>query len=186
MATAAATRTSERYPLALIVLHWAMAVLILAAIPIGWRMGDLEPGPLQDALYHFHRSIGVTVLALAVIRLALRKTLGAPPPHPDLAPWQRTLSLAVHHLLYVLFFLVPILGWAGTSAFGAPIVVWGLFELPPILPRSEALSEILLGAHGLFAQTTAGLVLLHVAGALYHALIRHDGVMQRMLPGRRD
>lgn len=184
MATATVATTIERYPAALVVLHWTMAVLILAAIPIGWRMGDLEPGPLQDALYHIHRSIGVTVLALAVARLLVRRTLGAPPPHPALAPWQRTLSVAVHHLLYVLFFVVPILGWAGTSAFGAPIIVWGLFELPPILPVNRPLSEILLGAHGLFAQTLAGLVILHVAGALYHAFVRRDGVMQRMLFGR--
>ncbi|MCS6781269.1 MAG: cytochrome b [Geminicoccaceae bacterium] len=184
MATARVGATVERYPAALIVLHWAMAILILATIPIGWRMGDLEPGPLQDTLYHTHRSIGVTVLALAVLRLVLRRTLGAPPPHPSLPAWQRTLSVAVHHLLYVLFFLVPILGWAGTSAFGAPIVVWGLFELPPILPRNEPLSELLLGAHGLFSQTLAGLVILHVAGALYHAFVRRDGVMQRMLFGR--
>ena len=184
MATEAVTARGERYPAALVVLHWTMAVLILVTIPIGWRMGDLEPGPLQDALYHLHRSIGVTVLALALLRLAVRKFRGAPPPHPGLAPWQRTLSVAVHHLLYVLFFVVPILGWAGTSAFGAPIVVWGLFELPPILPKNEPLSEILLGAHGLFASTLAGLVVLHVAGALYHALIRRDGVMQRMLPAR--
>ncbi|BCX19555.1 MAG: cytochrome b [Geminicoccaceae bacterium] len=184
MATAAVASGVERYPAALILLHWTMAALILAAIPIGWRMGDLEPGPLQDALYHLHRSIGVTVLALALVRVVVRRVAGAPPPHPSLAPWQRTLSVAVHHLLYLLFFVVPILGWAGTSAFGAPIVVWGLFELPPILPRNEPLSEILLGAHGLFASTLAGLVLLHVAGALYHALIRRDGVMQRMLFGR--
>ncbi len=181
MATATVGGTDERYPAALVVLHWTMAVLILVAIPIGWRMGDLEPGPLQDALYHTHRSIGVTVLALAILRVVLRRTLGVPPPHPALAPWQRTLSVAVHHLLYVLFFVVPILGWAGTSAFGAPIVVWGLFELPPILPKSEPLSEVLLGVHGLFAQTLAGLVVLHVAGALYHAFVRRDGVMQRML-----
>jgi cytochrome b561 len=181
LATATVGGTVERYPAALVVLHWTMAVLILVAIPIGWRMGDLEPGPLQDALYHTHRSIGVTVLALAILRVVLRRTLGVPPPHPALAPWQRTLSVAVHHLLYVLFFVVPILGWAGTSAFGAPIVVWGLFELPPILPKSEPLSEVLLGVHGLFAQTLAGLVVLHVAGALYHAFVRRDGVMQRML-----
>jgi len=184
VATAAVAAGGERYPAALIVLHWTMAVLILATLPIGWRMGDLEPGPLQDALYHLHRSIGVTVLALALVRLAVRKIAGAPPPHPGLAAWQRTLSVAVHHLLYVLFFVVPILGWAGTSAFGAPIIVWGLFTLPPILPKNEPLSEILLGAHGIFASTLAGLVILHVAGALYHALIRRDGVMQRMLPAR--
>ncbi len=184
MATASVGAAVDRYPAVIIVLHWTMAGLILATIPIGWRMGDLEPGPLQDTLYHTHRSIGVTVLALAILRIVSRRTLGVPPPHPALAPWQRTLSVAVHHLLYVLFFVVPILGWAGTSAFGAPIIVWGLFELPPILPVDRPLSEILLGAHGLFSQTLAGLVILHVAGALYHALLRRDGVMQRMLFGR--
>lgn len=175
---------TERYPRPLVLLHWVMAVLILATIPIGYRMSDLDPGPVQDALYHLHRSIGVTVLALALVRLVVRRLWGAPPPHPALAGWQRALSVSVHRLLYVLFFLVPILGWAGTSAFGAPILVWGFFELPPIMPRHETLSEILLGAHGLFASTLVGLVLLHVAGALYHALVRRDGVVERMLFGR--
>lgn len=179
-----ASRTVERYPSALIWMHWIMAVLIVSTIPIGYVMGDLEPGPGQDRLYHLHRSIGVTVLALACLRLALRLRLGAPPPDPSLQPWQRSASTAAHHGLYALIFLVPLLGWAGTSAFGAPILVWSLFELWPILPKNQPLSEILLGAHGLFASTLAGLVLLHVAGALHHALIRRDGVMQRMLFGR--
>lgn len=178
-----ASRTVERYPDALIWMHWIMAVLIVSTIPIGWVMGDLEPGPTQDRLYHLHRSIGVTVLALACLRLALRLRLGAPPPEPSLEPWQRTASIAAHHGLYVLIFLVPLLGWAGTSAFGAPIIVWGLFELWPILPRSEALSAVLLGAHGFLASAMAGLALVHIGAALWHGFVRGDGVLQRMLPG---
>ncbi len=177
-------RKIERYPWALILVHWVMALLILLAMPIGYLMGELEPGWLQDLLYHVHRSLGVTLLALAVVRVALRLFMGVPAPHPALSSWQRALSLSVHHLLYLLFFLVPVLGWAGTSAFGAPILVWGLFELPPLLPVNRTLAELLLAAHGLFASTLAGLILLHVVGALYHALLRRDGVMQRMLFGR--
>ncbi len=172
----------ERYPAALMALHWIMAAFILATIPIGYVMGDMEPGPGQDRMYHLHRSIGVTVLALAIVRLVLRRRLGAPPPEPTLEPWQKVASKAVHHTLYVLFFVVPIVGWAGTSAFGAPIVVWGLFELPPILPRNRALADLLLGAHGLLATLLAALVIVHVAAALYHAFVRGDGVLARMLP----
>lgn len=176
------SQPAERYPGALMALHWLMAGFILATIPIGYVMGDMEPGPAQDRFYHLHRSIGVTVLALAIVRLILRRRLGVPPPEPTLEPWQRTASIAVHHLLYALFFVVPIVGWAGTSAFGAPIIVWGLFELPPILPKSEPVADLLLGAHGWLASTMAALVILHVAAALYHAFLRGDGVLARMLP----
>ena len=110
--------------------------------------------------------------------------LGAPAPHASLLPWQRVASQAVHHLLYLLIFLVPLLGWAGTSAFGAPIVVFGLFTLPPLLAENQDLSDSILAWHQLAAFTLAGLAVVHVLGALSHVLIWRDGVVSRMLPGR--
>ena len=175
---------SERasYPAAIKLLHWLTAAVVLAAIPIGITMGIVSPGPAQNQLYDLHRSLGATVLALAALRLAARVTLGAPTPYPGLAPWQRIASTAVHHALYLLLFLVPLLGWAGTSAFGASIVVFGLFELPPILAQDEPLSMLLLGLHKLAALTLTALLSIHILAALMHRLVWRDGVLARMLP----
>lgn len=175
---------ADSYPPVAKLLHWLTAAAVLGAIPIGIAMGNVAPGPSQDRLYDLHRSLGATVLALTALRLAARLAFGVPGPYPRLAAWQRIVSTAVHHSLYLLLFLVPLLGWAGTSAFGAAITIFGLFELPPILAPDEALASRLLGLHKLGAFTLTGLVAVHIAAALTHALIWRDGVLARMLPGR--
>ncbi len=180
MTDIAATTTTE-YGSAAKWLHWTMAAAILLNVPMGVAMVNVASGPLQDRLYNLHRSIGVLVLALAVVRLAVRLR-GAPPPHPTLAEWQRRASGASHHTLYVLIFLMPLLGWAGTSAYGAPIIVFGLFELPPILAQNEATSKVLLALHRYVGIFMVIVVAVHVGGALMHGIILRDGVMSRMLP----
>lgn len=166
-------------------LHWLTALAILTTIPLGIAMVNAAPGPTQNTLYDLHRSFGVTVLTLAAIRLSVRLVRGAPTPHPSLGRLLRALSLTVHRALYVLIFLVPLLGWAGTSAFGAQITVFGLFVLPPLLPKDEPLSETLLGLHKLAAFTLAALATLHIGAGLWHGFVRRDGVLERMLPARR-
>lgn len=166
-------------------LHWIMAAAILTTIPLGIAMVNAAPGPTQNSLYNLHRSFGALVLALAAIRLAVRLVRGAPAPHPSLGPVLRVASLTVHRALYVFIFLVPLLGWAGTSAFGAQITVFGLFVLPPILPKDEPMSKLLLGTHKIAAFTFAAFITLHIAAGLWHGLVRRDGVLERMLPARR-
>jgi len=166
-------------------LHWLTALAILTTIPLGIAMVNAAPGPTQNSLYDLHRSFGALVLALAAVRLAVRLLKGAPAPHPALGPLLRALSLTVHRALYVLIVLVPLLGWAGTSAFGAQITVFGLFVLPPILPKDEALSALLLSLHKLAAFTLAALAALHIGAGLWHGFVRRDGVLERMLPTRR-
>lgn len=165
-------------------LHWLMAAAVLATLPIGVALEHLPQGPIQNAGYDIHRSLGAVILFLALLRLAYRVARGAPPPDPTLAPHERILSHAVHMLLYVLMIAVPLGGWAATSAYGAPIVVFWLFELPPLLSKNEALSETLFGLHKVGAILFGVLILLHIAGAAMHGLVKKDGVMARMLPGR--
>ncbi|WP_127092006.1 cytochrome b [Aquabacter cavernae] len=162
-------------------IHWITALCVLLVIPFGFVMMRLPSGPGQDQLFDLHRSIGFTILCLAVLRVAVRVAYGAPPPAPGLAPWQRILSTAVHHLLYVLIFLMPLLGWGASSAFGAKVSVFGLFTLPDLVAKNEHLSDLLGQAHGLLGFVMTGLVLLHIGGALMHAL-KGDGVLSRMLP----
>ena len=163
-------------------LHWTTAVVVLVTIPLGLTMTNIGEGPTQNTLFDLHRSFGATVLALTAIRLLTRLTTGAPASEATIAPWQRLLSQIVHAMLYALLLLVPLLGWAGTSAFGAPITVFWLFQLPSILPKNEGFSELLLSLHGYAAYTLTALLSLHITAAIYHHFIRGDGVLRRMLP----
>lgn len=122
------------------------------------------------------------VLALAVLRVIVRLRHGAPPPAAHLTRLERIVSVSAHHLLYVLIFLVPLLGWTATAVYGAPITVFGLFTIPPFLPTNEDAAGIIFGLHKIAAIILALIVILHIAGALKHALQR-DGVFSRMLPG---
>lgn len=164
-------------------LHWLMVLVVFATLPIGIALDKLPEGAFQDTMYDVHRSLGAVILLLAVIRLANRALRGAPPPAPNLAPHERTLSGLVHTLLYVLMIAVPIGGWAATSAYGAPVTVFWLFELPPLLAKNEKFSETLFAAHKIGALTFGALILLHIAGATMHAMKR-DGVLARMMPAR--
>ena len=108
---------------------------------------------------------------------------GAPPPVATLTALERIVSHAVHVVLYILLLVVPLLGWAGISAYPA-LDVFGLFNLPSILPADQALANRILGVHGLLAQILGLLAAVHIAAALYHRFIRRDGVLRRMWPLR--
>ena len=108
-----------RYTLPHRLLHWTMALAIIVSIPIGVVMGDVKPGPFQNALYDFHKSLGVLVLVLALIRVALKHRFGVPDPSPELADWQLRSATSVHHALYALMIVVPLLGFVANSFYGA-------------------------------------------------------------------
>jgi cytochrome b561 len=171
------------YSLTARVLHWITAVLVLSAIPIGVSAVNASAGPLQDSLYDLHRSLGATILLVLLVRLGYRLT-HAPLPLPDDIPEiQRRIARATHWALYALLIVQPLLGWVATSAYGAPIRVFGLFVLPPIWPHDEPLSERLFVVHQLIGLTIALLVTAHIGAALYHQFVRKDGVLTRMVTG---
>ena len=171
-----------------ITLHWLIFALVLLAVPIGLTMTRREEyDAVTNALYLTHWSIGLTVLFLMTIRIATRIFLPAPRPAAGLAGWERGLSRTVHATLYVMLIVVPMLGWLGKSAFGAApegISVYGLFHVPVLIEKDEALAERLLAAHRFAVYFFLCLLALHVAGVLKHALAR-DGVTGRMGLGRR-
>ncbi|TCT07525.1 cytochrome b [Aquabacter spiritensis] len=164
-------------------IHWINAALVLLVIPFGFVMVRLPAGAAQNQVFDLHRSIGFAILCLAVVRVAVRIAYGAPPPAPGLPHWQRVASQATHHLLYVLIFLMPLLGWGASSAFGAQVSVFGLFTLPDLVPKDEALSRFFGGAHVYLGFFMTALVALHIGAALMHGIVRRDGVLSRMLPG---
>ncbi len=163
-------------------LHWLTAAAVLFVIPAGIAMMNLPDGPAQDRAFDLHRSVGILILVLAVLRVAVRIARGAPPPAPGIPRWQQVAANAVHHLLYVLIFVMPLLGWATSSTYGAKVSVFGLFTLPDLLAKNEPLSELLGTIHQWLGFTMAGLVGVHILAGLYHGIIRRDGVLSRMIP----
>ena len=175
------TRT-DGYPSTSKLLHWLVAISVLTTAPVAIAMGRVAKGPTQDALYNFHKSLGVLILVLMLLRLINRLAVGAPIPDPNIEPWQKTVSSAVHGLLYVLLLAMPVVGYVANSAYGATTPFFGLFTLPKIVGDNEALATQLFTLHRWTGFLVIGLVLMHVGAALYHHFIRSDDVLKRMLP----
>lgn len=171
------------YPLPARVLHWVMALCVLAVIPLGLAMGAAEPGPLQNTLFDLHRSMGVLILVLIVLRFVNRLAGGVPKTYSDVPAWQRIAARIVHDLLYLLLLVEPLLGWIATSAYGATIRVFWLFDLPAITAKNEPLSEALFEVHETLAWVIVALVVVHIAAALYHHFVARDRVLVRMWTG---
>lgn len=176
-------KTSPAYSETARVLHWTVAILVLITIPIGVVMANVEGGALQDALYDVHRSIGTVIIPLVILRLGYRLTHPPLPLPEDIPAIQERAAHATHWGLYALLVVQPFVGWVATSAYGAPIKVFGLFQLPPIWPQDQALSDRFFLVHGLIGATIAGLAAVHIGAALYHHYVRKDGVLMRMITG---
>jgi cytochrome b561 len=173
-----------RYTTTAIVLHWLLALAILGSFCLGLYMADLPLTPQRVKLYNWHKWAGVTILALSLLRLLWRLT-HRPPPDVPMPGWQQRASHLVHRALYLLFFAVPLAGWAYSSAAGFPIVWFGVLPLPDFMPVDKALAESIKPVHGWLAWTLIVFVVVHVAAALKHQFVDHDGLMNRMRPARR-
>jgi cytochrome b561 len=189
MASSFRTPHTDRYHPVAIAIHWVMALALLAMFGVGLYMVDLPFSPQRLKLFNWHKWAGVLVLTLAFLRLVWRLTHRPPalPPaiRQGMPAWQNLAHQATHAGLYLLFFAVPLLGWAYSSAAGFPIVLFGAVPLPDFVPASEALADALKPWHGWAAYGLAVLVVLHVAGALKHAVLDRDGLMSRMWPAGR-
>jgi cytochrome b561 len=171
----------DRFTLVQRSLHWLMAAMVLAMLFNGVSMvATLKPRYLT--LVSIHKPLGISILALALLRLAVRLRRGAPPLPADLPRWQAAGAKASHVALYALLIAMPLVGWGMLSAGGYPIVLWGPVRLPPILPHDDALHAILRAAHTWLALLLFATILLHLAAALFHALVRRDGVFASMAP----
>ena len=160
-------------------LHWLMALCILSMLFIGVGMVSTVT-PKYLTLVAIHKPLGVSILVLALIRLAVRLRDGAPPLPADLPPMMKLGAVLSHWALYALMIAMPLIGWGMLSAAGYPVVLFGGLRLPPILPQSASLHALLWTAHFWLAFAFFGVILLHLAAALFHALVRRDGVFQAM------
>ena len=169
---------NQHFPLTSRILHWIMAVLIIAMLFIGVAMVSSLSD--YDRLVSIHKPIGILILVLAALRLVNRLVF-PPPPLPGGMPIPLRVSAeASHWLLYALMFAQPLVGWAMLSAAGYPIALIGAFHLPPIVPHDMALYAFLRPLHSVLAFALFATFLLHLAAALTHALIFRDGVFKSM------
>jgi cytochrome b561 len=159
-------------------LHWLMAVMILAMLFIGVAM----VASLADyrCLVAIHRPLGIGILILAIIRLVNRKLTTLPPFPPTMSPAERFIASSSEKLLYSLMIGLPLIGWGMLSAGGYPIVMFGSIHLPPILPAHPLLFAILRQAHTLLAYLLFATILAHVGAVLFHTLIIRDRLLDRM------
>ncbi|WP_213765742.1 cytochrome b [Caballeronia sp. dw_19] len=170
-----------RYSPAQIVLHWVIGLAIIVMLGIGLYMVGLPKGlAFKSSLINFHKSLGMTVFLLVLIRIVVRLVAGRP-PLPPMQAWQRAAASTTQGLLYVAMIVMPLTGYVGSSFnkfgtrfWGIPLPMWGWDD--------PALRKIFFTVHTVSAWILIGLILLHVAGALKHQLIDRDRLMQRMLP----
>ena len=163
-------------------LHWLMSAAILTMLFIGVGMVSTITRA-HVTLLSIHQPLGLAILVLALLRLGVRLAKGVPALPADLPPLMRLAAHVSHWLLYALMIAMPLIGWGMQSAAGNPVVVCGL-RLPALLPTDAALHATLRQAHTCLAFTLFALVLMHIAAALFHALVRRDGVFESMAGGR--
>ena len=177
------THKVESYSTAARWLHWSMAVLVLMMIPVGFLMvQEGLPRTLQNNLFISHKNTGVLLLVLIVIRILYRWLNPPPSPAAHLPDWQVRVSKITHGLLYALLFVMPVAGYVRVRAGGFPIEALDAMGVPALVPKSEALAGFAKAVHSYGASAIAALVVLHIAAALQHGLIKRDGVMSRMWP----
>lgn len=177
--------TPERWGSVSIGLHWTIALLVLLVqVPAGLTMEAVGQGTLQNVLYTVHKTTGLTIFTLAVVRLGWRFAHPVPALPVDLPRWQATTARTTHGLLYLLLFLMPISGFLYTAMGGFPVPLFGLYDLARLVPENKPLAEVFKGVHLTLQYVLYAVVALHVGGALQHHLVRRDWVLRRMLSSR--
>jgi cytochrome b561 len=189
----AARNSQLRYGSVAMTFHWIIAALIVVNLALGLYMADLpHSDPARFGYFQFHKSIGFTVLALSVLRLAWRLINPVPPLPRGMGTAMRFVAHATHFLLYAAIIVIPLSGWlmVSASSLGLGTPYFGLFHIPD-LPFLSSLSragrqpyrEAFETVHVYVAWATIALVPIHIVAALYHQFLRRDDVLKRMLPG---
>ncbi|MCG8506912.1 MAG: cytochrome b [Sphingomonadales bacterium] len=179
--------TTERWGAVSVILHWIVAVLIIAAIIMGIWITRLDPEvalhrKIWATLMPLHKSVGLAALFFATVRLVWY--LATPKTHlpPVLAPWERVAATIDHISLYALTLIVPVSGWASSSSVGAETKFFGLFTLPNLMEKNEDASRFYYDLHWIVAWITIGLLAVHIGAALWHHFLKKDRVLFNMLP----
>ena len=174
--------TTRRWGLIAQLFHWVIVALIIVQLTLAEMADDLPNGMRKLTLLARHKSFGITILMLVIVRLLWRSLNPTPLLPTTLKPYERLLARWTHALLYVLLFAMPLSGWMMSSARGFPVSWFGFFTLPDLVPKNKSLYEALITTHETLAWVLAVVVVLHVAAALKHHFMLRDDVLRRMLP----
>lgn len=177
-----ARNSSVRYGYVAQTLHWVVVALLIVQVTLGNIADSLPLGLEKLAILARHKSFGITILGIAVIRLAWRY-FNRPPPPPPMPRWQHVAANLNHWALYALLFAMPLSGWLMSSASNYPVSWFGLAQLPDFVAPDRELKDLFHELHHLFAWFLYALVGLHLAAALKHQFVDRDGLLFRMLPG---
>ncbi len=163
--------------------HWIMAIAIIGMLALGLRIEGMEPGLANLWLYGLHKSIGLILLGLVVFRMVWHRFSPPPPPLGPADGWPQRLARLGHGAFYLLLVVIPVSGWAASSASGIDVLLFDRWVIPPIAPVSETWEDAGWAVHGIATKLLIGLILLHVAGALKREM-DGDGTLTRMLRGQ--
>lgn len=163
-------------------LHWLIVALIIVMGYLGLTMVDLPISPHKIATYALHKSIGLTLLALVVLRLSWRLYAGAPAEVPGTPRWQHVAATSMHWALYALLLATPVSGWIVNSAAGFPLQWFGMINLPALVARDHDLHERMASVHEWLFWAMVALATLHALAAIGHHFIQRDATLARMLP----
>ncbi len=180
---ASSESASSRYTPTAQALHWLVAAMMFAVLPLGWIAVALpEQNAWSQTFFTLHKSFGLTILALTAVRLAWRARNPAPALPPRMARWEQVSATASHWLLYAVLVGMPLSGYLLSSAGGHAITYFGIFSVPT-LPKSKAWEDAAMSLHVATGQWLVyALILLHLAATAFHVVAHRDGIIDRMLP----
>ncbi len=173
---------SERYGLVAQAFHWSVVALIIGQFVLAARFDDLPLSPVKIGLIADHKSFGMTIFMLALLRLFWRLVNRTPALPSTLKPYERGLARITHWVLYGLIFAMPLSGWLMSSFANAPASWFGLFTWPDLVSPSEEAADLLEETHEVLAWLLLAVAALHVLAVLKHVFVYRDGVLRRMLP----
>lgn len=169
------------YPLAMRVVHWLMAALILSLLFVGLSMVT-SLGAWQDTLLRWHKMAGLVAAAAVLLRIAIRFSARTPQLPNSVPLWQQYVAKLTHLAFYLLLLLMPLSGYLMQNAAGRPLTVFGV-TLPTLVPTDLAWYGFFRELHAWFSMFLILLVVMHISAALYHGLIKRDGVFTSMTHG---
>ncbi len=175
--------TPDSFGLVTRILHWGMALGVLGMLALGTRIAGMEPGLANLWLYGLHKSTGLVLLALVILRLVWHRINPPPRPQGDAEAWPQRLARISHAATYLLLVAIPLSGWVASSASGLDVMLFDRWIIPAIAPVSEVWEAAGWAAHGVLTKVLMALVLVHIAAALKRE-IDGDGTLTRMLRGR--